>query len=148
MVRIKFSIVIISLAVSMTVVLFGLVLLAERQSEQLVLGCSTVPIDYITSGDQHLDLPGRLIFDQNCSVCHRLGQKLVGPGLRNIFEIKDSVWNIKMIRNAKKLRDSGDSLAIRNFKDYNETQHTNFESMADSTLKQLVTYLIMEGKRD
>lgn len=147
--RLNISILILTIATALTAGIFGLIVFTKSEIERPQLGCATVPMDFVLPlYDGPVEHPGRMIFEQNCKVCHRLDQNLVGPALRNVFELRDSLWNIKMIRNAQKLREDGDSLAIQIFHEYNDIQHTNFEQMPDSTLKKLVTYLVEEGKHD
>ena len=147
--KLIFSVILLTLAIVLTTGLLGLAIFkkSEVNIDKPILGCGvTDEFYYGGSNPKILNLPGRMVFESNCQVCHRLNEKLVGPALHDIFERRDSLWIVKHIKNAEKHRDSGDSLAIQIYEDYYRIEHTAFEKMPDSTLVKLVTYLIEEGK--
>lgn len=94
---------------------------------------------------QEIDHPGRKIFKANCTPCHRMHQKLIGPALAGVLERRDSLWVIKMIRNSSQLIASGDPTAIKLFREYNGTQMTSFTSFSDEDLKSLLEYIKLES---
>lgn len=145
--KLTISVILLTIATVLTVGLFGLTYLTKSEVSEPIAGCGVTDEFYCgTTNPIVLDLPGRMVFESNCKVCHRMNQELVGPALQDVFERRDSLWIVKHIRNAEKHRASGDSLAIQVYEEYDRTQHTNFETMPDSTLADLVTYLIEEGK--
>jgi mono/diheme cytochrome c family protein len=104
----------------------------------------------ISNVPQHeeLDHPGQKIFKANCTPCHRIRQKLIGPALAGVLDRRDSLWVIKMIRNSSQLIASGDPTAIALFREYNSTQMTSFTSFSDEELKSLLEYLKLESARE
>lgn len=123
---------------------------AHRFQEQPMWGCATVDtFNDVVYPKYHtpIEHPGLKLFVANCKACHRLDQKLVGPALRNSFEARDSVWFVKMIQNANKLIDSGDTLANRLFNEYYQSRHPEF-SFTKKELTDLVEFLRLEGLRD
>ena len=97
---------------------------------------------------QEIDHPGQKIFKANCTPCHRMHQKLVGPALAGVLERRDSLWVIKMIRNSSQLIASGDPTAVKLFREYNETQMTSFTSFSDEELRSLLEYIELESARE
>jgi mono/diheme cytochrome c family protein len=97
---------------------------------------------------QEIDHPGQKIFKANCTPCHRIHQKLVGPALAGVLERRDSLWVIKMIRNSSQLIASGDPTAVELFRAYNGTQMTSFTSFSDEELKSLLEYIKLESARE
>jgi hypothetical protein len=123
----------------------------DKFQEQEVLVCATVDMsnDLIyPKSYPPIEHSGLKIFQDNCKSCHRLDQKIVGPALRNSFETRDSIWFVKMIVSANGLIDSGDTLAVRLFNDYNQTRHPDFKGLSKKELTDLIEFLKLEGKRD
>jgi mono/diheme cytochrome c family protein len=97
---------------------------------------------------QELDHPGQKIFRANCTPCHRIRQKLIGPPLAGVLERRDSLWVIRMIRNSSQLIASGDPIAVELFREYKGTQMTSFTSFSDKELRDLLEYLRLESARE
>ncbi|MEJ8800810.1 cytochrome c [Pontibacter sp. H249] len=54
--------------------------------------------------DQALATEGKSIFEGKCSACHQLSdQKVVGPGLANVTEIRKPEWVMNMIINPEEM---------------------------------------------
>jgi mono/diheme cytochrome c family protein len=96
---------------------------------------------------QEINHPGQKLFKTNCTPCHRINQKLVGPALVGVLDRRDSLWVVKMIRNSSKLIASGDPTAVKLFEEYNRTQMTAFTSFSDEDLRNLLEYLKLESAR-
>lgn len=140
-----------TLVVFITIGLFAFTLISkDKFEEQTMLRCATVETStfYDSTKIAPLVHPGLKVFQQNCKSCHRINQKLLGPALRGSFESHDSVWFVRMIISAKELRASGDTLAIRLFNDYHQTEHPDFKEMRRDDLNALVEYLKTEGMKD
>src|SRR5687768_5356392 len=94
---------------ALTIVLFALVVIALNNTPSA--SASTAEIS-TTPQVQELDPPGQKIFKANCTPCHRMHQKLIGPALAGVLERRDSLWVIKMIRNSSQLIAAGDPTAM------------------------------------
>ena len=127
----------------LTVVLFVVVVVAlnANRSDPATVVISSTP------QQQEIDHPGQKIFKVNCTPCHRIHQKLVGPALAGVLERRDSLWIIKMIRNSSQLIASGDPTAIKLFREYNGTQMTSFTTFSEEELKSLLEYINLESAR-
>jgi mono/diheme cytochrome c family protein len=97
---------------------------------------------------KEIDHLGQKIFKANCSPCHSIHQKLVGPALAGVLERRDSLWVIKMIRNSSQLIASGDPTAAKLFREYNGTQMTSFTSFSEEELRILLEYIKLESARE
>ena len=129
---------------ALTVVLFAVVVIALSDAPSYPTSTAA-----ISSAPQlqEIDHPGQKIFKTNCTPCHRIHQKLIGPALAGVFERRDSLWVIKMIRNSSQLIASGDPTAMKLFREYNGTQMTSFTSFSDEDLKSLLEYIRLESER-
>lgn len=140
-----------TLTVLLTLICSGFVLLTASKSSEQPLRCATVDTGYslsnLNSADTLPEHPGVHLFNSNCKACHRLDQKLVGPALRNVINSRDSTWLVRMIVDGAGLVKSGDTLAVRLFKEYNQLPHTSFKGFSNQQLKELIEYLKIEGDK-
>jgi mono/diheme cytochrome c family protein len=144
-----------SLSVSLTIGAFILTV-AVVLFVVVVIALNGLSFDFVTSTttissaaqQQEIDHPGQKIFKANCTPCHRIRQRLVGPALAGVFERRDSLWIIKMIRNSSQLIASGDPAAVKLFREYNGTQMTSFTSFSDEELRNLLEYIKLESARE
>ena len=126
-----------------TVVLFAVVIFDSNFSSGDA--ASSTAISSSAPRQQDIDHPGQKIFKVNCSPCHRIDQKLIGPALAGVLDRRDSLWVVKMIRNSSQLIASGDPTAVKLFREYNGTQMTSFTSFSDEELRTLLEYLKLES---
>ena len=85
---------------------------------------------------------GQQLFSDNCTACHKLGGKLVGPDLVGVTERRSEEWLKSFITNSKALIESGDKDAKAIFEEYNKTEMTVFQGIfTDEELTSIVDYL-------
>lgn len=84
---------------------------------------------------------GEAIFKNNCSSCHKLDEKLVGPALKDIEKRRDRAWLAKWIRNSSAVIASGDEYAVKLFNEYNKTQMTAFPNLKDDEINAILDYV-------
>jgi mono/diheme cytochrome c family protein len=142
--KLSISMILTMCAFVLTVYLSVLVLIiqsdaAEGPAPNSVSASGSVPKEIVH--------PGEKIFKANCSPCHRMHQKLIGPALAGVLERRDSLWVVKMIRNSAQLIASGDPTAVQLFREYNGVQMTSFTSLSEAQLRILIEYLKAEGER-
>ena len=58
---------------------------------------------------------GEAIYKQNCSACHKLGQRLIGPDLIGINQKRSEEWLISFIKSSQTMIKSGDADAVSFF---------------------------------
>lgn len=141
----------ISVALTMGVFVFTVVLFLVVIINLNVTGSDPATSVAITAGvprQQEIDHPGQKIFKANCTPCHRIHQKLIGPALAGVLDRRDSLWVIKMIRNSSQLIASGDPTAAQLFREYNGLQMTSFTSFSDEELRSLLEYIKLKSERE
>ena len=85
---------------------------------------------------------GKKIFTENCSSCHKMEQKLVGPSLQNVIGEQGRDWTREWINNSQKLIDSGDKHANDVYNEYNKMAMPAYAGIiSDEDIESLLTYL-------
>jgi len=83
---------------------------------------------------------GEKLFKANCTSCHAMDIKQVGPALQGVHTRRSDEWLVKWIRNNEKLRASGDKDAIAIFNEYNKVAMNSFENLSDVQINSLISY--------
>ncbi|MDX1905555.1 MAG: c-type cytochrome [Bacteroidia bacterium] len=85
---------------------------------------------------------GKTIFKQNCSSCHAMDKKLVGPKLDGVEEKYkgQEEWLYKWIRNSPALIASGDAQAVALWEANGKAAMTAFPNLTDDELASLMVY--------
>lgn len=84
---------------------------------------------------------GEKLFNANCTSCHALNEKVVGPALKNVHTKRKEEWLVKWIRNSQALVKSGDADAVAVFKENNEALMTSFENLSEKDVKSIIAYI-------
>ena len=84
---------------------------------------------------------GEQIFKANCSACHAIDKKLVGPALQGIEERQKIDWLIKWVKNSQDLVKAGDPYAVKIFEEYNKIPMTAFPALTDDEIKAIFAYV-------
>lgn len=84
---------------------------------------------------------GEQLFKANCTACHKMDAKVIGPPLQNTVAEQGSEWTKKWISNNEALRASGDAHAIEIYEAYNRQVMPAYAFLSDEELTDLVTYL-------
>ncbi len=84
---------------------------------------------------------GEKLFNANCTSCHALNEKVVGPALKGINEKYDEAWLIKWIKNSQALVKSGDEKAVKVYNENNQSVMTSFENLSDAQIKSILEYI-------
>lgn len=87
---------------------------------------------------------GAALFKANCTSCHKIDKKLVGPALAGMSERHSEEWLVKWIKNSKLLVDSGDPAAIAVYEEYNKSAMPAFTQFSDDQIKGIIAYVIDE----
>ena len=83
---------------------------------------------------------GEQIFKQNCTACHKMGMRLVGPDLTGVTERLSEDWVKSFIKNSQAMVKAGDADAVAIFEEFNSIPMTSFP-LTDPELTALVGYL-------
>lgn len=84
---------------------------------------------------------GEKLFSANCTSCHAINEKVVGPALKNVHTKHKEEWLIKWIKNSQALVKAGDATAVQLFKENNESPMTSFETLSDAQVKSIIAYI-------
>ncbi len=83
---------------------------------------------------------GKKLFQQNCSACHKLGTKLVGPDLVGVSERRSMDWIIRFVQNSQELIQSGDPDAVKIFEEFNKMVMPP-QGLSEEQIKSIVAYI-------
>ena len=89
---------------------------------------------------------GYELFEQNCTACHQIDGKLIGPELRNVEKrLQDEQglgkeWLHAWIKDNKALRESGDAYANKVYAEYNNTEMLIFSGLSDGDIDNILAY--------
>lgn len=89
---------------------------------------------------------GYELFEANCTACHQIDGKLIGPELRNVEKrVQEEAglgkeWLHAWIKDNKALRESGDAYANKIYADYNNTEMLAFPNLSDGDIDNILAY--------
>src|SRR5438045_3276752 len=63
---------------------------------------------------------GEALFKANCTSCHAVKDKVVGPALKGIETRRSEEWLLKWVKNSQAVVKSGDDYAVKIFNDNNK----------------------------
>ncbi len=89
---------------------------------------------------------GESLFKGNCTVCHAINEKVIGPALRDVHERRPVPWIKAFIKNSQQVIQSGDEYAVNLYNEYNQTQMTSF-AFSDDELNSIIAYIKAESAK-
>lgn len=89
---------------------------------------------------------GEKLYQANCTACHAINEKVVGPALKDVHKRREAKWLVKWIKNSQALIKTGDPVAVKIYKEYNESVMTSFESLTDAQITSIVDYIKQESE--
>ena len=87
---------------------------------------------------------GASIFNNNCTVCHAIGQQVVGPALKNVHERRELPWLINFIQNSQKVIQGGDDYAVNLYNKFNKTVMPSF-AYSPEEITSIIAYIKSES---
>ncbi len=107
--------------------------------------CSLVLIAMMSFGsilaaDSLMVAEGDKLFKQNCTACHQLKQRLVGPALQGVAQRRQEDWLLKFIRSSQTMIKSGDSTALALFNTYNSVVMPD-QTLSEDQIRSILTYI-------
>jgi cytochrome c2 len=88
---------------------------------------------------------GEKLFNANCTSCHAINEKVVGPALKDIDKRHSEAWLIKWIKNSQAMVKAGDPEAVKIYKEYNEQIMTPFPQLSDAQVKSILEFVKTGG---
>lgn len=83
---------------------------------------------------------GEALFKANCTSCHAINDRVIGPPLKGISQRHKEDWLLKWIKNSQAVVKSGDPYAVKIFAEYNKVVMTSF-SLKDDEIKAILAYV-------
>ncbi|MTI33287.1 c-type cytochrome [Cytophagales bacterium RKSG123] len=115
----------------------------------LVLTCATLlsagttvfaQADQIPTDEQAIS-NGKALFEDNCTVCHSVHERVVGPALKQVIEENRSLpWIISFVQNSQKVIQSGDKDAVALYNEFNKTEMPSF-AFSPEQITSIVAYI-------
>ena len=100
----------------------------------------------LTLGSTAYAQDGAAIFQANCTQCHKINEKYVGPALRDVHKKHDEAYLLKWIRNSQGVIKAGDPYAVALYKEYSETVMPAFD-LPDGDIKAVIAYIKTESEK-
>lgn len=101
-------------------------------------------VDIPETIDDAMAAKGQAIFETKCTPCHKLtGEKLVGPGLKNITNLRTPEWIMNMITNPEEMTKK-DPIAKALFEEH--LIQMVGQNVSDEETRQILEYLRKNDK--
>lgn len=101
-------------------------------------------VDVPATIDDAMASKGQAIFETKCTPCHKLtGEKLVGPGLKNITNLRTPEWIMNMITNPEEMTKK-DPIAKALFEEH--LIQMVGQNVSDDEARQILEYLRKNDK--
>lgn len=84
---------------------------------------------------------GEAVYKQNCTACHKFGQKLIGPYLIGVNEKRSEEWLISFIKSSQSMIKSGDADAVAIYEEYNQMMMNDQTHLSDDDIRAVLTYI-------
>jgi mono/diheme cytochrome c family protein len=92
---------------------------------------------------------GEAIFKANCTTCHAIDRRVIGPPLgTTITQEKDDKWLYKWIENNQALIAAKDPKALAIYNQYQQAGMTVFGSLTDGDVANILTYVRTEYAKE
>lgn len=113
-------------------------------SKRILLLAILMGMQFYSSSDI-IAQDGADLFKQNCSACHKLGERLVGPDLTGISNKRSEEWLLKFIKSSQSLIKSGDADAVAIYEEYNKIMMTD-QNLSDDQIRSILSYISTESQ--
>ncbi|HCN85197.1 MAG TPA: cytochrome C [Sphingobacteriaceae bacterium] len=90
---------------------------------------------------------GAALFKSNCTSCHNLDRKVVGPALKGVNDRHDQAWLLKWVKNSPAFIASGDAAAVKVFNENNKLPMTPFPTLTEGNILSILAYIKSEGDK-
>ncbi|MBK6889784.1 MAG: c-type cytochrome [Sphingobacteriales bacterium] len=89
---------------------------------------------------------GEALYKANCTSCHKMHEKLVGPASAGMHTRYSKEWLHKWIHNSQDLIKAGDPQAVAIFKEFNSAVMTPFTNLSDAEIDNIIAYVKAESE--
>ncbi|WP_233636030.1 c-type cytochrome [Hymenobacter setariae] len=95
----------------------------------------------LTPSEEAAVVAGDALFKANCTQCHAVHEKVVGPALAGITERRPASWIVSWVHNPAKVIANGDAYAVKLFDDYGKQQMPSFSQLSEKDIKAIITWV-------
>ena len=92
-------------------------------------------------GDAAAIAAGDALFKNNCTQCHAVNEKVVGPALAGILKRRNIGWLVPWVHNSSKVIAGGDPYAVKLYNDYGKQQMTSFPQLTDKDISNIMAWV-------
>ncbi len=92
-------------------------------------------------GDAAAIAAGDALFKNNCSQCHAVNEKVVGPALSGILKRRTIGWVIPWVHNPAKVIAGGDEYAVKLYNEYAKQQMPAFPQLSDKDITSIMAWV-------
>ncbi len=100
----------------------------------------------VSQFDPEVVAAGEKLFKANCTQCHAIRTRLIGPPLENIQDRLERDYLIRWIRNSQQVIESGDDYAVSLYEEYNRTAMPAYP-FTDEEVEGLLAYIEVESNK-
>ncbi len=97
--------------------------------------------------DEAVISAGEKLFKGNCTTCHAVHEKVVGPALKDVHTRRDVAWITAFVQNSQKVIKSGDAYAVKLYNEFNKTEMTSFD-FSDEEVLSIISYIKAESAKE
>jgi mono/diheme cytochrome c family protein len=88
---------------------------------------------------------GDALFKANCTQCHAINEKVVGPALKDITKRRSISWLVPWVKNPAKVISGGDDYAVKLSKEYGQVMPSF--ALSDKEITSIISYVTAESTK-
>lgn len=96
--------------------------------------------------DADLVAAGEALFKGNCTQCHAVHKKVIGPALADVQDRRELDWLLPWIKNSQKMIADGDPIAVELYEE-NDKQVMQAFSLSDDEIMSILAYVQAESDK-
>ncbi len=94
--------------------------------------------------DEAIVAAGASLYKANCTQCHAVHEKVIGPALKDVHERRSKEWLLSWIRNSQKMIQDGDETAVALWEEYQKTAMPAYP-FSDDEITSILAYVKVES---
>ncbi len=95
--------------------------------------------------DEAVISSGEALFKANCTQCHQVHKKVIGPALKGVTDRLETGYLLDWVRNSQKVIQSGDEYAVALYEEYNQVAMPSYP-FSDDQILSLLAYVKAESE--
>lgn len=95
----------------------------------------------LSPGEASAIAAGDALFTANCTQCHAVNEKVVGPALAGITKRRTTSWLVSWVHNSAKVIASGDDYAVKLFDANGKQQMPSFPQLSEKDIKDILAWV-------